>query len=520
MFGIMTAAGAAEVERVYISTDKDAYIAGERIWCSVFCTDAGHSLSPMSATAYIELQSENGIVGTAKAALYGGRGAAELQIPADLATGNYRLIGYTAANRSENGYDWHEYAKIVSVFNVLTSDRVEKGVEIVEDNEYKRAAGVSSRTIRLDSDGRIVWTGPEGEAADVSISICVEDGIVPAGSCDIRDFTAGRIPASVTYSDGCIPEFEGEIIHCTVSGGNDGRAAFIATPSAVPDFCTSFVKDGKADFFTQNFFGDTDIVCQVEKSAPGSKIEIISPFAGVTGGNIPALKMSRSISNAIIERSRVLKENRKAGVDTLWSYMPDRSRYLMGQAPIQYKLDNYTRFPVMDEVIIEFITELRVRKDENGNQDVQVKLSDDYGKFYFSSGQSLMMVDGVPVLNHKAISDYDPLLVESVNIYPYSFFAGDRSFTGAANFVTYKKTFPDVKFDEDVRIMSFRGTSYPASYSGSANTLYWHPLVKVAAGSGTTVECAIPQGVRQIRVRIEGLTESGKPVLETAVLTK
>ena len=28
------------VERTYLSTDRDCYVAGDRIWCSAFCVDA------------------------------------------------------------------------------------------------------------------------------------------------------------------------------------------------------------------------------------------------------------------------------------------------------------------------------------------------------------------------------------------------------------------------------------------------------------------------------------------------
>ena len=39
------------VERTYISTDKDVYVAGDAVWYSAFCVDAARgTLSPVSAT--------------------------------------------------------------------------------------------------------------------------------------------------------------------------------------------------------------------------------------------------------------------------------------------------------------------------------------------------------------------------------------------------------------------------------------------------------------------------------------
>lgn len=43
-------------ERVYISTDRDVYVAGDAVWMSAYCLDASSgSLSSFSKTAYVEV---------------------------------------------------------------------------------------------------------------------------------------------------------------------------------------------------------------------------------------------------------------------------------------------------------------------------------------------------------------------------------------------------------------------------------------------------------------------------------
>ena len=122
------------VERTYLSTDRDCYVAGDRIWCSAFCVDAAAGgLSVFSSIAYVELRSEAGLVQTGKIALRGGRGAGFIEIPANAPTGNYRLFAYTAQNVNEDGYDYLEGSKLVSVFNTFSSERVEGGVEVVDE---------------------------------------------------------------------------------------------------------------------------------------------------------------------------------------------------------------------------------------------------------------------------------------------------------------------------------------------------------------------------------------------------
>ena len=117
------------VERTYVSTDKNVYVAGERVWCSAFCVEPSGKLSDVSRVAYLELHSADGLAATARLDLEDGRGAGALQLPGTLPTGNYRLIAYTAQNKAEQGYDYEGIAaKTISVFNVLTTERVTGGV--------------------------------------------------------------------------------------------------------------------------------------------------------------------------------------------------------------------------------------------------------------------------------------------------------------------------------------------------------------------------------------------------------
>ena len=58
------------VERTYVSTDRDVYVAGERIWYSAFCLDATKgTFSPISNVAYVELHDGETMVASGKVAL-------------------------------------------------------------------------------------------------------------------------------------------------------------------------------------------------------------------------------------------------------------------------------------------------------------------------------------------------------------------------------------------------------------------------------------------------------------------
>lgn len=331
------AAGVPE-ERVYVATDKDVYIAGERIWCSVFCQD-GNKASEFSSVAYLELLAADHQAAGVKVALKNGRGAATLNIPTETPTGNYRLVAYTALNINEKNHDYLDGSKIISIFNTLSTSRIENGVAVVQDNDSP--AGIDSRkevsdpSLKIDEspDGSMNLTFSGAGSASVSVSVCVQDGLHGEQNPDIRSFcntssaetTSGGSSDSKfdeAYSVSRIPEYEGEIIRCRVQGSNnlEGKTIFISFPAESPDaYSADIRKDGSAEFFTQNIYGRRDVVCEIADGPAGSHAIIESPFITPEVGDIPVLNLHKSQESDLLQRSLVLQDNRTAGVDTLIS---------------------------------------------------------------------------------------------------------------------------------------------------------------------------------------------------------
>ena len=117
-------------ERIFVATDRDAYIAGENIWLSLYCFGNGGKLSSFSSVAYVEIQSSEGTGIYAKLALRGGRGGGRIELPPSLPTGNYELSAYTKQMLNEEKLSL--FRKTISVYNTLTTARVSGNVELLE----------------------------------------------------------------------------------------------------------------------------------------------------------------------------------------------------------------------------------------------------------------------------------------------------------------------------------------------------------------------------------------------------
>ena len=533
-------------ERVYLSTDRDVYVAGDAVWLSAWCVDAGSGrLSGFSKTAYVEIHSADKLVQTAKIALDGGRGAGRLFLPTTLPTGNYRLFAYTRLGASEEGFDPLTGARTLSVFNTFSTERAEGGVEVVrqapQPHSVPSAGALSVQAADASAAGsaRIELTNNGTEPVRFSLSVRHDDGIPAPESAHIADFVRGMrsLPAPRGFDGSVIPEYEGEIIHARVTGTDaaglravEGKYAFISSPGSGENIYTESVgSDGTALFFTSNIFGDREMFLEIQDVDRDNicHLELVSPFLDLPAGELPPLPLYEGWSRALELRSLGMQLEKNFDADTLYTALPAKVHRIFDERECStYILDDYTRFPLMEELFIEFIPELRIRR-VNGKRELQVHISDHLGNYSFLNSASLVLLDGIPVLDQEKIFAYDPLLVHHIDIYPDSFFLGIRSFTGVVNFVTYKGTLPSMQFEDNVRVVDFPGCSLPLAYTCAGvggdypdyrQTLYWHPLLTLAPGESATVECKTPAYSGRFEVFAEGLSEAGEAVCARATL--
>lgn len=523
-------------ERVYLSTDRDVFVAGDAVWLSAFCVDMQtRQLSAFSKIAYVELHGPDGLAGTAKIALDGGRGAATLQLPNTLPTGNYRLFAYTQLGAGEAGFDPLPGSRTLSVFNTFTTERAE-GVTVAD-----RIPAGQERPVRLSplelkaapgaGATRLTLTNTGGRTVFFDLSVRHRDVIpAPAGQ-DVFDFMGAELPAFGGYDPETVAEYEGEILRARVSGTDaagvkavQDKYAVISSPGSGENVYTASIRgDGTVTFYTTNIYGEQEMFLEIEgvDRANVCHLELESPFRNFQPGEIPALELCEAYSPALELRSLGMQVERNFNTDSLYTDLPFRYQQLFGESDRRsYVLDDYTRFPVMEELFVEFIPELRVRR-VGERREIQVRATDGLGNFSFPQGAALVMVDGVPVLDHGKILSYDPLLVERIDIWSDTYFMGIRAFSGIVNFVTYKGTLPSMQFEDNVRIVDFQGCGFPQAYTGAGaggrypdfrQTLYWHPLLTLAPGESLTVDCKMPDYDGSFEAVAEGLTEDGEGI--------
>ncbi len=519
-------------ERVYVSTDRDVYVAGDEVFVSAFCLDMNTGrLSGFSRTAYLEIVSPDGPVQTAKLALEGGRGGGVFRLHNTIPTGNYQLVAYTAQCFNEQGYDFLENARTLSIINPFTTDRSVSGVDIVSDEEYASLESPdkpASGSLRLTaSGGRLTLTNLSEKPVTASVSVFHDDGLVSPSGTTPASFLAAATRGSA-FADTRVPDYEGEVIRARVTGATEeemalmkGTTVFLSVPGRSSDFYSSpLTDDGFATFYTRNIYGNTEAVLELGNGYGSSHLEIIPPFAGVKAAELPELPLSEGLRGRILSRSLAMQVRQASGADSLYTVLDIPKEMMFTSDSVVYILDDYTRFPLMEELFIEFISEIRIARSGKLRM-ITVNVKDTY-KPASSGAQfpALVLLDGVPVPEHEQIFGYDPLLVERVVIYPYSANLGFRTYSGIVDFVTYKHDLPSFHQGENTRVVDLQGVCYPVvSYLPDTllgledvrQTILWHPMVELAPGEERVLDYCLPSYEGSFEAVVEGFDEDGAP---------
>ena len=537
--GILQGA-AVPVERIYVSTDREVYVAGDAVWCSLTCLDENGRFSNESAVSYLELVSAAGTVCTAKIGLLEGRGAGSFRIPVTAPTGTYRLVAYTAVNAGEEGTPWMAGSRLLTVFNTTSAARVPDGVEILDETAYESlsqpeaapqgALQLSARTRLPKGAAAALVLSNGGSRASVSLSVRHEDDLRPAAQENSPESFLKALPADVRLRPGANPvtEYDGEIVTARLLGARVESDYTEATLSTAGDPASLYI--GRADgtdiirYHTSNIYGNREIVSEVSQlDRKEGYIDFESPFIHPEAGTLPKLLLSPVQRQDLVSRKAALRAEKTLRIDTLTTFMTRRKDLLLESVDHRrYHLDDYNRFPSVREVLVEIIPELSLRRVKDVWQ-LQLVVSDAVQSRFDRTGSILVMMDGVVLSDLDLLLDFDAMLLEDVDLYLQSFVCGKVVYHGLVNFITKKNYVTALHFPANVRVVDFQGVAYPVAYNGAVpegegqdlrQLLYWHPVLNLDAGSDYRIEIHTPGYAGRFKAVAEGFTEDGKPVYQ------
>lgn len=339
-----------------------------------------------------------------------------------------------------------------------------------------------------------------------------------------NDVATGKKPA-ISF----IPELRGHIIKGKLIGddGNPqaGKLTYLSAPGTNIQVYGSYSnKSGDVQYEMKDFSGSRRIAVQTNLSKDStSKVTIQSPFSDQFAPLKPApFSLKPHVAQTLGDRSFAMQvqdiyyqnkgaQFRSVAVDTTAFY---------GKADATYYLDDYTRFPVMEEIMREYVPGVLVRKRRDGFHFINLDL---VNKSVFTE-DPFILLDGLPVFDADKIMSYDPLKVKKLEVITRRYYMGVLSFPGIVSYTTYDGDLAGFNIDPQCVVLDYEGLQLQREYytpryentkqresrlPDQRDRLFWAPFVITGKDGKQRLEFYTSDITGSYEVLIEGFHPSG-----------
>lgn len=350
-----------------------------------------------------------------------------------------------------------------------------------------------------------------------------------------RQFNWDAVLNNKTPAFKFLPEYNGHLVTGKIFNADNTPAAGVVTYLSVPGkrvqlYAASSDSTGALIFNTRQMYGAGEIILQTNfKKDSTYHIEIASPFSEQYNAfNYPVLHI-KNLPQQLLESYNIAMQvqNLYNGNRLRQYYNPQVDSSAFYFKPYKaYKLDDFTRFTTMEEVLREYVTEVNVVKPHNQYRLITLSQAG------VLSTEPLIMVDGVPVFNTNKLIALDPLKVNKLEVVNSKYYYGPSFNDGIFSFVTYKGDLGGLELDPRAVVMDYEGLQlerkfYAPVYDTPAETgshlpdfrnlLYWMPNAGTGASGKNKVSFYTSDQPGKYMVLIQGIADGGEAGSAAAV---
>lgn len=532
-------------ERIMIHTDRQLYLSGETIWFRLMTFDARqNTLSDFSQTACLEMISREGTaIAQAKIDLKDGQGSGALEIPQGIRSGYYLLRCYTQAMRNGSEADFGKASLIIldpaqpllragsisgevqasqQQLAVVPEKYLDISIQTMPEAPAQRSR-VSLEITTRDAEGQPV-------AAQLSVAVALRTPAPLAGQGLFQPGVqaAAQAIAAASSTLAYAPENKGMQLHGTVVNEESGRGiagaeVYLAFPGKTALVYLDLTDaEGRFSFLLPRLYGLRQVVLQARttQSVP-LRIDLASEFHQAPAPDPAPFVLPEQwlpLAEATLVNAQIGQAYQAFERPPVYhTANPFDSVPFFGRPNKQYRLDDYTRFP-LPEFFYEIVPFVMV-KGKYGSEHLEVVTD-----MPSPSGatEPLLLVDGVPVFDQAAFLKINNKLIASAEIVTAPFWLNPLFFHGIVQLTSFEgdarcfrlpgsalrrsfltllpeKQFvnPDYTTGRDNRLPDFR------------NTLYWNPAVTTDAEGRATLEFFTSDTLGDFEIRVEGVTATG-----------
>ncbi|MGI8583702.1 MAG: hypothetical protein ACR2KX_16000 [Chitinophagaceae bacterium] len=276
-----------------------------------------------------------------------------------------------------------------------------------------------------------------------------------------------------------LPEYEGHIITGKIVSGLPKNSVeniqgFLSVPGTRFQLYTSKSNaDGLMNFYTNNLFGSKILVAQTNTEENSTHhLDILSPFSQTLSSNkIPVFSSSKTLPPVLLQRSINMQVENiyAAGKLNHFQSVKTDTGVFYGKADVKYNLEDYTRFPTMEEVLREYVREVNVREKRN-EFFLTIVYKDENQQAVIKN--PVVLLDGVPMFDKgNKITHYNALKVKTLEVVKSKYFLGPATFDGIISFFTYNGDLSGFEPDTTATIIDYDALQFKREFYSPVYTI-------------------------------------------------
>jgi len=329
-----------------------------------------------------------------------------------------------------------------------------------------------------------------------------------------------------------LPEFEGPVVNGKVinkltGGPGTGTIALLSVPGIDYAF-SSATSDAQGNIYFgfKDIYKNNALVVQPAQFKDSNyRIDITNTYSDkFTSNFFHPLVLSKNQENALLVRSISNQVENTYAVNKKRQYLVNFTDTISfyGKPDRSFNLEDFTRFQTMEEVLREYVDDVRVRKEgDKFNFKVRNKLFNTYFE-----DNPLILLDGIPISDASKIIALDPQKIRRIEVVTHRYYIGSSVFDGIVNIKSYSGELGATQIDPNSLVVEFEGLQqqrefYSPQYSSKEaaeshipdfrNVLIWSPQIKTGSGGKSRLSFYTSDLKGKFAVIVQGITKEGLP---------
>lgn len=514
-----TASAFAQQAVIKVWADQEVFIVGEDMWIDGMIQ---HGL-PLSKTMHLQLLDRNGNKKAETVVMLDNNHFnAFITVPTNLPSDYYFLDGYSAGLKAKTEL----YP--VMIINPKIAPSLGCNVSAGKYSPVASALNVYSdkETYQPRAEVKLTLSGLTNISKGY-VSVVRDDQLNQL----YKDNTIG-FNTAIEHDESNQIDQEGKVLKARVL--KDGKpVSNVTVLASVKGSYASLAiahsnEDGVLQFLFPFKYDANEIILHPLNNDKGLSFEL-STSKSVNPISFPCLQLEEKYRNDIEARTMHLNVSKQ--------FYPDVNRSITdnavdtidfyGKPDARYNLDDYVRFPNMEEVFAEIISEVRVKKEKDASM---LQVLNIPFKFFFNN-EGLILVDGIPYFNTKELLESDPLMIKSIDVVNRKYILGDHEFDGIVHFRTYKNDMGTLRLTDLDQSFNVKGLQKntllkPAFSVGNAtkmpdmrNILFKKGDIQTDFRGSTTLTFKLSDAIGNYSIKLRGVDKQGNTTSTSKLIT-